>query len=421
MLGCLSWILFFRHESLGLLAYVQSGDLWIRDLPDGQPVRLTQDGLNSSPRISPSQKWLAFRKGDGQLWIMKSDGESSQLVSSEDVRYFRWAPHLDRLAFIVKGELRILEAGKSESRLLVPSPQQENTGADFEFLWSPDAKWIAYEYTEKRDVPEGEWQSKHSIRKVDVESGDSEEIIAYPPPDEEGVPGNTSLAAWVGTRIYLWQCEIMSVSIMADGCPLYFLDLDKKQEEVNVLSLLYRDFLAFSPNGQTLAVSEGGGRFTWTDKRINNINLETKEEKILTESEMMAASPAWSPDGYLIAYVGGPDMGGDFRSENLERDGTAKYRIRIMKADGSEKRQLTGDDGYREECPLWLAGGKHLIFARFDAPDQPSLWLIRADGKSIRKITDALSPFLTQYDELDYYGHFHREKIFDLSIGNSVR
>jgi Tol biopolymer transport system component len=242
--------------------------------------------------------------------------------------------------------------------------------------------------------------------------------MAYPPPDQEGVPGNTALAAWVGSRIYLWQCQVMSASIMSDGCPLYYIDLNdlpKKQNEAGITSLLYPDFLAFSPDGKTLAVSEGADRFTWTNKRTKIINLETRENKVLTERALTAFSPAWSPDGLSLAYVAGPDNGPDFISESHVLAEMAKRRICIMKADGSEKRQLTGDDGYREECPLWLGDGKHILFARFDAQGQASLWLIQENGKSLEKITDALSAFLVQYEGLDYYGHFLREKLYDLS------
>jgi Tol biopolymer transport system component len=406
----------FNWRNLGDLAYMQSGDIYFKELPKGRPSQLTHDGLNSSPRISPSGKWLAFRKADGQLWIMKTDGQSANLVHSGKIAYFKWAPGSDLLAFIVSGELRTLQAGGTESRLIVPSPPQEHTGANFEFVWSADGKWIACEYTEKKEVPESEWQWKNSIRKVNVENGEFEEIIAYPPPDREGVPGNTALAAWVGSKIYLWQCRFMSASIMADGCPLYYIDLHKKQNEAGATSLLYRDFLAFSPDGGTLAVSEGADRLTWSNKRIKIINQETREENVLTEPELIALSPVWSPDGFSLAYVAGPDIGPEIISESNVLSGMAGRRIWILKADGSEKRQLTSDDVYREECPVWLADGKHILFARFDAQGKPSLWLIREDGKSLQKVTDVLSAFLTEYESVDFYGHFHKEKLCDLSI-----
>lgn len=308
-------------------------------------------------------------------------------------------------------------AGQGDSCQIVPSPPQENTGVR-EFLWNPDGKWICYEYTEKRDVAEGEWPWRNSIRKVNIEGGNSEEIIAYPPPDEEGAPGNTALAAWIGSRIYLWQCEIMSVSIMADGCPLFSLDFDKKQNDVGVVSLLYPDFLSFSPDSKMLAVSEGSDRLTWTNKRVALINEVSQEKKILTAPEVTAFSPTWSPDGSHLAYVAGPDIGSDFIGESGPLAGMAKRRIWVMRADGSEQQQLTGDGGYREERPIWLANGKHILFARLDEQDHVSLWLVQKDGKSLQRVTDALSSHLTKYEIRDYYGKLSGEKLYDLSDGH---
>jgi hypothetical protein len=59
---------------LGKLAYVQGGDIRVKALPDGEPLRLTTDGQNREPRWSPSGEWLAFRKGDDQVWVMRADG-----------------------------------------------------------------------------------------------------------------------------------------------------------------------------------------------------------------------------------------------------------------------------------------------------------------------------------------------------------
>jgi hypothetical protein len=38
---------------------VQDGDLWIEDLPDGAPHRITSGADTREPRWSPSGRWLA--------------------------------------------------------------------------------------------------------------------------------------------------------------------------------------------------------------------------------------------------------------------------------------------------------------------------------------------------------------------------
>jgi Tol biopolymer transport system component len=418
MLG--SFYIFFTSSDPTLLVYVQFGDLYVKRLPKGEGLRLTQDGLNSNPRISASGMWLAFQKGNNQLWIMKTDGKLPHLVHSGKLTHYQWSPHADQLAFTANGNLRILDAGQHESHLIVQSPGQEDAGVRSEFLWSPDGKRIAYEYDEKRDAAKGEWPWIHSIRKANVEKGESEDIVTYPPPDQEGAPGNTELAAWIGSRIYLWQCEVMSASIMADGCPLYYFDQKRKQKEVGAVSLLYTDFLDFTPDGHTLALSEGNDRITWTNKQIAKISYDTGEKQILTEKGVAAFSPTWSPEGSSLAYVAGPDMGSASISRYFGEAEMAKRRIWIMRADGSEKWQLTSDEGYREENPHWLADGQRILFTRSDTGWRVSVWLAQSNGKSLEKIADDLGPYVpgngiaSRYGNEAYYGHTMWNEVFDL-------
>src|SRR5262245_48041534 len=60
--------------SLGRIAFIQDGDIWVKDELDGEPLRLTNDGQNSEPRWSPSGKWVAFRKTGAEVWVVSEDG-----------------------------------------------------------------------------------------------------------------------------------------------------------------------------------------------------------------------------------------------------------------------------------------------------------------------------------------------------------
>jgi Tol biopolymer transport system component len=419
--GAASW---WGSEDLGTLASVQMGDVWVRSLPDGKAVRLTEDGRNVAPKLSPSARWVAFRKSEKpyrfrtQVWIASTDGNQSRALDAPGgVGLFAWAPNSDRLAYAAGGELWVVRPGQDLPMLLETSPRSESrvTGIS----WSADGEWIDFLYEERRDVPEGEWPWRVSIRKAPASGGGVIEILEFPVPDAEGRPGNVQLAGWFNSQLLFWQCEILSASIMADGCPLYALLPDGRQQ-ILPSTLLYPDFLAVSPDKKRLAVSVGDGRETWSGKSIALVDPETGKAEVLTAPETSSLSPAWSPDAERIAYVSGaePEAGVDAGiGEKLAEAGKSGRHIWVMKRDGSGKRQLT-DGNYRDEHPIWSVDGRHVLFARIDPAHRISVWLIGAEGGTPRQVEGGVS-FSKNVEEipgdLDYYGHFEWEKCFDWS------
>jgi Tol biopolymer transport system component len=66
-----------------------------------------------------------------------------------------------------------------------------------------------------------------------------------------------------------------------------------------------------------------------------------------------STSPAWSPDGTLIAYSG---------SGEAIREDQRDLEIYVMRADGSESRRLTNDQ-VLDATPAWSPDGKRIAFA----------------------------------------------------------
>ena len=55
---------------LGKLAFVRGGDVWVKELPDGEAMRLTRDGRNSEPR------WSGSTNGDYILFARLQDDQA---------------------------------------------------------------------------------------------------------------------------------------------------------------------------------------------------------------------------------------------------------------------------------------------------------------------------------------------------------
>lgn len=394
-------------SDLGLLAYVQGGDIWVKALPYGEPRRLTTDGHNQEPRWSPSGRWLAFRKGE-QVWTMQADGSGAHpLAGGVSIAAFAWAPDQDRLAYVSGDELHAVNADGSHLVKLVTAssgtPQRLGRIA-----WSPDGQWIAYERQEQwPDRPptrRGIWtvSSDGNVR------GEMTMEIADP-----------LLSGWTGDSTFmLVQDGMNSASLLADGSPLYAFLPGLGPIQLADAVLAYPDFVAPEPGeSERVALVAGGGREAWANKRLVIATASTGGQVMLTPPDLAVSSPSWSPDGAFIAYAAAPDAGTSMAGGEEARRALMQRRIFVVKTQGSpQPRPITNDPAYRDERPLWSADGSALLFARMDDQGRVSLWLVPGAGGTPQRVANELTP---APDWFGYYGHISWDDLFDWWRGSS--
>lgn len=408
-----------------VLAYVQSGDIWIKALPDGSPRQVTRNKHSHSPRWSADGQWLAYRDGY-QIRIARRDGTTAAVLggiatigaalspatalgSGAAATSLAWSPVTDTLAFVDGGGLHVASAPEWRGRELAA-----NAGGA---VWSPDGTALTYMHTAGSGA--GSPPRQEMIWRTLADGTGSRRLFDVGSPPQEGV----LFAGWVGDHLLFWPHPDFSNSILADGVPFDGLSATNgvppggQPARLAPTMLAYPDFLAVAPAGQTLAITQGDGRFSWSDKRIAVLNLVSRTDTALTSPSIAAVQPAWSPDGRHIAYVVGPDAGNVGGGEPA-RAALARRRIWIMRRDGSDQRPLTGDPRYRDERPRFSDNGSHLLFARMDANRQASIWLMRADGSELTEVVDGLT--LGNLDSSDpsanwfgYYGHLAWDDAFD--------
>jgi Tol biopolymer transport system component len=429
--------------TMGRLAYVQGGDIWVKTLPSGVPLRLTTDGHNMDPHWSPSGEWLAFRKDRQviveqevpcenqklrnqlcmesttvvrrQVWVIEANATSVHpLYEGASVDAFAWSPTDDRLAYLAAPVgLSIINADGTGLVTVVSQAPADRTspGRVGRFAWNPDGTSLAYEWrTQALEQPspyQGLWQVS-TDGKTRVELYDS----GFPTKSE------VTLAGWspLGKRVLFWQGEV-PYAPLTDGAPLYAVSADRDQSKSNAVRLgaeesvlSYSDFIAPAPRGappevrDAVALVVGAGRSSWRNKRIQLAGRD------LSSVGLAAISPAWSPDGALLAFSAMPD-GGDLGSGELAPQELMQRRIWITNVAGEPRPQrLTNSTAYRDEYPLWSADGGHILFARLDARGRASLWIMASDGSSSRQVVDELTP---APDPVLSYGHVDWDAWFD--------
>jgi Tol biopolymer transport system component len=227
-----------------------------------------------------------------------------------------------------------------------------------------------------------------------------------------------------------WVDPSFSGSFAADGLELFRVPAaGGAPHSLGVKTLVHDDFLSLAPTGDRLAVAVGGGRESWDNKRIGLIDWASGAVRYLTDERTAAIYPSWSRDGSRLAYVGLPE--GLDRSDlsGPARLFLGKRRIWVADAAGSSQPvRLTSDDRYRDEEPMWLADGRHILFCRIrpgpvgrdgEVQSTNSVWLMDAQGGGVTQVAGPLQGNDTFEGEgwFGYYGTIDWRAVMDCRGG----
>lgn len=350
---------------IGQVVYRQDG-IWLHDLDTGERTAFPEGERFVEPAgWSPDGMWQAFALEDGSLWIESSDGTQRR---------------------------EILPAGSGVKGSVdwMVSP----------IHWSPDGEWIAYLVARGKDdlgflTYLGIWR---------IRPDGSEPAEMYAPSDASGE--QPQVVGWSpdGKTILFWRGMQHSASLAADGLELDAVTLEDGKTHLLGWTLAYPDFLAWSPAGDCLALTDGGGREVWYRKQIMVVAPDGSARANISNDPARAdIQPAWSPDGKRIAYISWPTSETYYP---LMTEAIYDTDIWAMNADGTGKRQLTFTEEAGEHFPLWSPDGEHILFVRIEN-NRSGLWIMKADGSEERQVAElgaAPPPPSNYYGHIDHTG-----------------
>jgi serine/threonine protein kinase/Tol biopolymer transport system component len=357
--------------------FVTSGQVYVKFMPDGEPVQLTHDDWNKlAPVFSPDGSRIAYTELQGFHWNTKqlsvTGGEPSLLLPNAAA--LRWIDN-QRMIFseirtgIHMGVVTAGPARSNEHDLYFPADEQGM--AHFAFP-SPDRKWVIIV-----EMGEFKWL-RCRLMPLDGSS----------PGSAIGPEGECSSAAWSpdGKWIYLTS------SGGSESDHIWRMKFPAGAPEQVTSGPTGEAGVAFSPDGKSFISSVGNAEGTvWFHDQNGDRQIS---------GEGYADNPILREDGKTLFFLQrnlskGTESGADRRAEGLE----------LMRADlasGARGQVMSLSDSLNN---LDMSGdGTQILYSVAGSDHRSHLWIAPADHSSPpRQITpsdqeDDVAQFLRNGD-----------------------
>ena len=284
------------------------------------------------PQISPNGRTIVYArrsmdrmtdKNVADLWTLDiSSGAHRPLIDGKgSVAAARWSPTGDRLVYLAPGgdalELRVLYVDSGESFSLAQLP--EAPGAP---VWSPDGKTIAFSMLVAKDAPS----------------------FAKPPKAPDGAKWNEPVRVFDKMQIrfdgagYLPHGTTHVFTIPAEGGTPR--QVTKGENDFDAPQWLDNSTLLVVGNDVEDAFLDP------IESEIYAVNLKDLSMRALTTRDGPDFSPAVSPDGRRIAFLGYDDKLKSYQETDLY----------VMNRDGSGVTNLTRNFGRSIDALAWRGG-----------------------------------------------------------------
>jgi eukaryotic-like serine/threonine-protein kinase len=347
------------------------GQVYVKFLPDGQPVQLTHDSLwKLSPVFSPDNSRIAYSTVDPwDVWEVPVLGGEPQMLLP-NASSSTWIEAGGRLLFseITEGKHMVVvttDEGRGHRRE-VYVPPGDRSMAHHSYL-SPDGRWVL--------VVEMDSQSDLLPCRVVPFQG-SGDLSVVGPPDSTCTSGAWSpdgkwvyLSAMKGNNIPLYP------AVEGDEFHLWRQRFPNGEPELVTSGPTSQEGIAMAGDGKSLITSVGS--------RDSTVWLHDKDGDHQISSEGNAIAPIFSSDGNRLYYL-------------MASGQTRGYELWVKDLIGEKVERLL--PGYSMKDYSVSRDGKEVAFAMDDQSGHSRLWVASTDRRS--------SPTRISLTEIEDSPHF---------------
>jgi len=304
----------------------------------------------TDPQISPDGSQVVYVRNSmdvmedrsrGEIWILGSDGSDHRRLTSG--RSPRWSPDGDKLVYVDGGQiqLRWMDTGQSATLTHVTESPRAVT-------WSPDGSKLAFSMLVAEDAPQ----------------------LARLPKKPKG-------AKWADPPMYIDRLKNRQdgVGYLRHGFNhLFVLPVDGGTPvQVTSGSFHHRSEPVWTPDGNALIFSANRNEdweHEFRNSELYRTSVPDGHVTALTDRNGPDHSPAISPDGTRIAYLGYDDR---IRTYQVTK-------LYVANIDGSGREVLADDLDRGISSPTWAADGRGLYF-QYDTEGNTKLAHVTNDGE----------------------------------------
>ena len=310
------------------------------------------------PQISPDGDGVAYVRTSlgimedqkrSEIWTVTADGVDHRRVTEGSSP--RWSPSGDRLAYVAEGQIHVRWMDTGDTATLTQLEEGPRG-----ITWSPDGAWLAFNM-----------------------------LVPYPAPRLATMPRPPDGAEWAEMPIMedrFWNKQD-GVGYRPFGYDHIFI---VPSEGGTVTQLTSGDYqhsaaAAWTPDGTALVFSANRNQdaeYEYRNSDLYEVSLAGHRIRQLTTRNGPEHSPAVSPDGRQIAYLGFEDR---MRAYQLTQ-------LHVMNRDGSGTRVVTTDLDRSVATPVWAVDSTE-IYLQYHDEGNTKLARVSLDG-DLQVLADSL-------------------------------